>query len=92
MHRWHGHTLLTLGDATAAEPLALALAAAPRSARHRAAVHADLALALAGTQPDAAAEHARAAREIAAGIGAERVVTRLSALGSPAPAARGRSR
>ena len=39
-----------------------------------------LALALATEQPEAAARHARTAREIASGIGSERIVARLSAL------------
>jgi transcriptional regulator with XRE-family HTH domain len=81
LHRWHGRTLVSLGDAEAAvRPLEQALAARPRSARHRAAVHADLALALAAEQPQIAAGHARTAREIATGIGAERIIARLSAL------------
>ena len=80
LHRWHGRTLVSLGDAGAARPLEQSLAAGPSSARHRAAVHADLALALATEQPEAAARHARTAREIASGIGSERIVARLSAL------------
>jgi len=82
LHRWHGRTLVELGDATAVGLLERALAARPRSARHRAAVHADLALALATTRPDEAAEHARAARELARSIGSERIPARLSALGT----------
>ncbi|HEY4420745.1 MAG TPA: helix-turn-helix transcriptional regulator, partial [Pseudonocardia sp.] len=51
LHRWHGRTLVALGDAEAVGPLERALASAPRSARHQAAVHADLALALASHRP-----------------------------------------
>jgi transcriptional regulator with XRE-family HTH domain len=80
VHRWHGRALVTLGDAAAVHPLERALAAPPRSARHRAAVHADLALALAADHPEAAAEHARAARLLAERIGSERVIARLSGL------------
>jgi transcriptional regulator with XRE-family HTH domain len=80
LHRWHGRALVSLGDAAAVRPLEQALAAGPRSARHRAAVHADLALALAAEQPEAAATHARTARALAMGIGSERIVARLSAL------------
>uniref|UniRef100_UPI001C5CD585 hypothetical protein n=1 Tax=Pseudonocardia nigra TaxID=1921578 RepID=UPI001C5CD585 len=83
LHRWHGRTLVTLGDAAAVHPLRQALTAGPRSARHRAAVHADLAIALAADRPDEAAEHARRARELAAGIGSHRIPARLSALGRP---------
>jgi transcriptional regulator with XRE-family HTH domain len=78
--RWHGHALTVLGDPAAAHPLRRALDAAPRSARHRAAVHADLALALASEQPEDAAAHARAARELAARIGSARTEVRLAAL------------
>lgn len=78
LHRWHGHVLLTLGDAGAVEPLRRALAAAPRSARHRAAVHADLARALATAEPDTAAEHAREARALAERIGSERIRARIA--------------
>ena len=80
LHRWHGRTLVALGDAEAVWPLERALAAAPRSARHRAAVHADLALALASQRPQDAAEHARRARELALRIGSEQVGARLAAL------------
>jgi hypothetical protein len=48
--------------------------------RHRAAVHADLALALAPEHPGDAAEHARAARELAERIGSARTQARLSTL------------
>jgi transcriptional regulator with XRE-family HTH domain len=80
LHRWHGRTLVALGEAEAAGPLEQALASAPRSARHRAAVHADLALALAAHRPQDAAEHARQARELALRIGSEQVGARLAAL------------
>jgi transcriptional regulator with XRE-family HTH domain len=90
LHRWHGHTLVALGDAEAVGPLERALATAPRSARHRAAVHADLALALAAHRPLEAAEHARRATEVALRIGSEQVGARLAALRAtrePEPAA-----
>jgi transcriptional regulator with XRE-family HTH domain len=80
LHRWHGRTLVALGDATAVGPLEQALASAPRSVRHRAAVHADLALALAPDRPSDAAEHARRARELALRIGSEQTTARLAAL------------
>jgi hypothetical protein len=78
LHRWRGHALAELGDAAAVEPLDRALRAGQPAARHRAAVHADLARVLGGRQPEAAAGHAAAARELAAGIGSERVAGRLS--------------
>jgi transcriptional regulator with XRE-family HTH domain len=78
LHRWHGRALVALGDAGAAEPLRRALTAGPRSARDRAAVHADLALALLADRPEEAAEHARTARALATSIGFEQVVARLS--------------
>ena len=81
VHRWHGRALVSLGEIGAVTPLRSALAAGPRSARHRAALHADLALALAGERPEESAEHARSAREIAEGIGSACVVARLAALG-----------
>lgn len=80
LHRWHGHALAVLGDPTAAEPLRRALAAPPRSVRHRAAVHADLALALGPEHPDDAADHARTARELAERIGSARTQERLATL------------
>jgi transcriptional regulator with XRE-family HTH domain len=80
LDRWHGHALTVLGDPAAARPLRRALAAPPRSARHRAAVHADLALALAAEQPGDSAAHARAARELAERIGSARTEARLAAL------------
>lgn len=78
LHRWRGHTLATLDDPTALLPLQSALAAHPRSARHRASVHADLArtLATAGRSADSEA-HARAARGLAMRIGSVRVTSRL---------------
>lgn len=82
LHRWHGRALVALGDEAAAAPLLeRALAARPRSARHRAAVHADLALALAADRPHQSADHARSARELAMSIGSERIPARLSRLG-----------
>lgn len=81
LHRWHGRALVDLGDRGAAAALEQALAARPRSARHRADVHADLALALASARPDESAEHARVARELALGIGSGRTTARLSRLG-----------
>ncbi len=83
LDRWHGHALTVLGDPTAAQPLRRALAAPPRSVRHRAAVHADLALTLAADHPHDAAAHARAARELAERIGSTRTEARLSALHPP---------
>jgi transcriptional regulator with XRE-family HTH domain len=80
LDRWHGHALAVLGDPAAAQPLRRALATPPRSVRHRAAVHADLALALAPEHPDDAASHARAARELAERIGSTRTQERLAAL------------
>ncbi len=78
MHRRHGHALVALGDADADAPLRLALTAGPRTARHRAALHADLALALASGHPAEAADHARAARAIALRIGSVRIPEQLS--------------
>jgi transcriptional regulator with XRE-family HTH domain len=80
LDRWHGHALAVLGDPAAAHPLRRALAAPPRSARHRAAVHADLALTLAVEHPDDAATHARTARELAERIGSTRTEARLAGL------------
>ncbi|HYH28931.1 MAG TPA: helix-turn-helix transcriptional regulator [Pseudonocardia sp.] len=77
LERWHGHTLATLGDTAAVGPLQRALAAPPRSVRHRAALHADLALTLADEHPEDAAHHARAARDLAERIGSERTQARL---------------
>ncbi len=82
LERWHGHALATLGDPAAVPPLRRALAAAPRSVRHRATLHADLALALATEHPADAAQHARTARTLAERIGSERTTARLSALRS----------
>lgn len=78
LYRWQGRALVTLGDAAAVAPLRRALAAGPRAARHRAAVHADLARALAAVEPAAAAAHAREARALAERIGSERIRARLS--------------
>ncbi|QYN34626.1 helix-turn-helix transcriptional regulator [Pseudonocardia sp. DSM 110487] len=80
LDRWHGHALTVLGDPAAAHPLRRALTAPPRSARHRAAVHADLALTLAVEHPDDAAAHARAAHALAERIGSTRTQERLAAL------------
>jgi hypothetical protein len=80
LDRWHGHALAVLGDPSAAHALRRALDAVPRSARHRAAVHADLALALASEHPEHAAAHARDARELAERIGSARTEARLAAL------------
>lgn len=79
LHRWRGHALVTLRDPAAVGPLESALAAAPRSVRHRAALHADLALVLAAAdRPDEAAEHARTARSLATRIGSRRIPARLT--------------
>jgi transcriptional regulator with XRE-family HTH domain len=86
LDRWHGHALAVLGDPAAAHPLRRALAAPPRSVRHRAAVHADLALVLAAEHPDDAASHARAARELAERIGSTRTQERLAERRPPRPA------
>jgi len=83
LHRWQGRVLVTLGDEGALEPLQQALDGEPRSARHRAAVHADLALTLQAERPRDAAAHARTARQLATGIGSARIAARLSTLGSP---------
>jgi transcriptional regulator with XRE-family HTH domain len=83
LDRWHGHALAVLGDPAAARPLRRALAAPPRSVRHRAAVHADLAIALALEHPDDAAGHARTARDLAERIGSTRTQERLAALRPP---------
>jgi transcriptional regulator with XRE-family HTH domain len=82
LHRWQGRVLVTLGDAGAVRPLRRALDAEPRSARHRAAVHADLALTLHAERPVEAEAHARTARQLATGIGSERIAARLAGLGS----------
>ncbi len=78
LHRRHGHALATLGDTEATVPLQLALAAGPRTARHRAALHADLATVLAHERPAEAAEHARSARAIALRIGSVRISNQLA--------------
>jgi transcriptional regulator with XRE-family HTH domain len=78
LHHWHGRTLCVLGDPTAVEYLSAALAESPRSVRGRAALHAELARALAARgRPEEAAEHARSARALAAGIGSRRIPRRL---------------
>lgn len=78
LHRWHGRALLDLGDPGASDRLESALAAEPRRVRHRAGLHADLALALAGTDGDAAAGHARRARALAERISSRQVADRLT--------------
>jgi transcriptional regulator with XRE-family HTH domain len=78
LHRRHGHALVALGDPAAAGPLHTALSAGPRTARHRAALHADLARALAAEHPTEAAEHARTARAIALRIGSVLIPNRLA--------------
>lgn len=78
LHRWHGRVLVTLGDPGAVGPLQQALAAAPRSTRHRAAIHADLAITLRAHRPEEAAAHADTARKLAVGIGSERIPARLT--------------
>ncbi len=82
LHRWQGRVLVELGDQDAVEPLRRALAAGPRSTRHRAAVHADLALVLRDDRPQESAEHASAARRLATGIGSQRIAARLAGLGA----------
>lgn len=81
LHRWHGHALATLGEHGAVPTLERALAAGPRSARHRAGLHADLAGALGPAQPTEAEGHAREARALATRIGSERIATRLARTG-----------
>lgn len=88
LDRWHGHALAVLHDPAAAEPLRRALAAPPRSVRHRAAVQADLALSLAAEHPQESADHARAARELAERIGSARIEARLATLRPAVPAPR----
>lgn len=79
LHRWRGHALVTLHDPAAVTPLEDALAAGPRSVRHRAALHADLALAFTDLDRGAeASEHARTARRLATRIGSLRITARLS--------------
>lgn len=77
LHRWHGRALVALGQDSAVTPLLRALDARPRSVRHRAALHADLATALETRSPVDAAAHARTARDLAARIGSQRIVARL---------------
>jgi transcriptional regulator with XRE-family HTH domain len=80
LHRRRGHALAALRDPAAVEPLEGALVApVPLSVRHRAAVHADLAVAL-GTagRPAEATEHAEAARRLAERIGSRRIAARLA--------------
>lgn len=78
LHRWRGHALATLGDPGAVVYLEQALATGVRSARDRAVVHADLAVALSSADRAAdAAEHARTARSLAMRIGSARAVALL---------------
>lgn len=78
VHRLRGHALAALGDPAAVPELERALLAGPRSARDRAAVHAELAVTLSGGGRDGeAVEHARAARSLAERIGSRRVERRL---------------
>lgn len=79
LRRRKGHALALLGDPSAAGPLAGALAAEPPSTRHRAELHADLAVTLSARDPDAAADHARQARALAIRIGSKRIPARLGA-------------
>jgi transcriptional regulator with XRE-family HTH domain len=83
LHRARGHALVVLGAPGAAGPLAAALAAGPPAGRARAALHADLAVALAGDAPDQAADHAAAARSLAERIGSVRVARLLDGLPAP---------
>jgi len=78
LHRAHGGALVALGDPAATGPLHQALDARPRSARHRAGLHADLAVTLSAEDPDAAADHAREARALAVRIGSRRLSARLA--------------
>jgi hypothetical protein len=82
LHRWHGHALAALGSPEAATVLQRALDQGPRSIRHRAALHADLAAALEAAHPDAAAAHAGQARALATRIGSERIAARLTRAGT----------
>ncbi len=75
-----GHALLALGD-DAEAPLRRALDSGPVAVRERAALHADLALTLAGRAPGQSAEHARTAADLAARIGSERIAARLRSRG-----------
>ncbi len=83
-HR-RGRALALLGDPAAVGHLERALAAGPGSCRVRAAVHADLAHALAAAgRTDAAARHADTARDLARRTGSRRV-GRLGPQRPPAP-------
>lgn len=76
VHRWRGAALAPLGDVQEAARLR-DLVAAERPVRQRAALEADLAIALAVQGADDAAAHARSARLTAARIGSHRVRARL---------------
>jgi transcriptional regulator with XRE-family HTH domain len=78
LDRWHGHALVDLGDDAAVATLDRALTGHRPAARDRAAIHADLAVALRVERPEAAAEHAAAARELATAIGSQRIAARLA--------------
>jgi transcriptional regulator with XRE-family HTH domain len=78
VHGWHGRALLDLGEQGAAARLESALASGPRAVRHRAGLHADLALAMARSDGEAAAEHAHRARALAERIGSRQVTARLA--------------
>ncbi len=85
LHRWRGHALVALRDPAALRPLEHALAAGPASVRDRALLHADLAVALAGSGRAAdAAQHARTARALARRIGSARVAVLLARMNAPA--------
>ncbi len=71
--RWRGHVLTRLQDAHAVDVLRGALDAGPRAVRDRAALHADLAAALAPVDEPASVEEARTARALAERIGSVRI-------------------
>jgi transcriptional regulator with XRE-family HTH domain len=86
VQRWHGHALLVLHDPGAPRELEGALAAAPRSVRARAALHADLAAAHAAAgRTDVAGQHARQAHRLAERTGV-RTTTALGGPAGPSPA------
>ncbi len=79
---WHGRTLALLRDDAAADALAGALAAGPRSVRHRAELHADLAAVhRSAGRAAAAGRHAEQARQLARRIGSTALLR--SAAGPP---------
>ncbi len=84
LDRWHGHALVDLQDPTAVGLLRSALSAEPRAARHRAALHADLARALTiSGRPEDARPHAHTARRLAERIGSLRITAQLSPSAGP---------